>query len=148
MRKYYDQGRSDRTFPAGTWVYVRLQVYRQTTVRHQQYHKLAPRYYGPYLVVDRIGDVAYRLALPPSSRIHPVFHVSMLKEAKGNVAGRVQTSLPETTASIPTPQAILERRVRRGRDEVLVHWTDMSPSEATWEDLERLAIQYPDLIDP
>ena len=43
--------------------------------------KLSPRYVGPYEIVERIGEVAYRLRLPPElARIHDVFHVSMLRK--------------------------------------------------------------------
>lgn len=45
--------------------------------------KLAKRYYGPYQVVARVGDLAYKLKLPPDSKLHLVFHISVLKECRG-----------------------------------------------------------------
>lgn len=57
------------------------------------YSKLAKRYYGPYQVIDRTRPMAYKLALPSDSRIHNVFHVSLLKPHKG--------PLPPTEAPLP-----------------------------------------------
>ena len=54
--------------------------------------KLSAKYYGPFEVVERIGEVAYRLNLPPSSKIHPIFHVSLLKKAVGKY--KVEEVLP------------------------------------------------------
>ena len=86
--------------------------------------KLSAKYYGPYQVIEHIGAVAYKLSLPSSSAIHPVFHVSQLKQHAGNKI--VYDSLP---AQKPDPElqphAILDRRMVKHKNQaatqVLVH---------------------------
>ncbi len=56
-------------------------------LRFSKKGKLSPRFIGPYEVIDCVGPVAYRLALPPElDKIHNVFHVSMLKRHKSNLS--------------------------------------------------------------
>jgi hypothetical protein len=82
-------------FEVGDWVYLRLQPYKQMSLKQQKkYNKLSPKYYDPYKVLQRIGSMAYKLDLPPSSRVHPVFHVSFLKKVITNNI-TVQTILLE-----------------------------------------------------
>ena len=75
--------RQDFEFSIGDLVLLRLQPYRQSTVAARHSHKLSKRFYGPFSVIARIGQVAYRLGLPESSRIHPVFHISVWKPFRG-----------------------------------------------------------------
>jgi hypothetical protein len=56
-------------------VYLRLQPYVQTSVALRSSHKLSFRYFGPYKILQHVGQVAYKLELPPDARIHPVVHV-------------------------------------------------------------------------
>ena len=94
MKKYADERRSERRFDIGEWVHLRLQPYRQGSVDMRSNTKLSARYYGPYEVVGKVGEGAYRLKLPADFKIHPVFHVSILKKKVGDQTTPV-LQLPE-----------------------------------------------------
>ena len=83
MKKYYDQGRRDVSFEPGDYVYLKLQLYRQKSLKKRFNVKLSQRYYGPFKVLKRVGEVAYKLELPESSLLHPMFHVTVLKKMMG-----------------------------------------------------------------
>nr|GEZ72234.1 putative mitochondrial protein [Tanacetum cinerariifolium] len=83
MRNQANKHRTDIQFEVGDWVYLKLQPHRQVSIRHGQQHKISPKYYGPFKVAERIGEVTYRLELLNLSRISPDFHISQLKKCHG-----------------------------------------------------------------
>jgi hypothetical protein len=84
MKQQADQHRIEREFAEGDMVFLRLQPYRQNSIATRRSMKLAPRFYGPFRILNRVGKVAYRLELPADSAVHPVFHVSCLKKVIGH----------------------------------------------------------------
>lgn len=77
----------DVTFEVGDGVFLMAQIYKFKSSASRPNEKLSSRFYGPFEVVKKIGNGAYRLALPTHSNIHLIFHVSRLKRAIG--AGEV-----------------------------------------------------------
>jgi len=144
MKRQADKGRSERVFQVGDRVYLKLQPYVQSSLAPRANQKLSFKFFGPYSVVERIGSVAYRLDLPPSALVHPVFHVSPLKQVIGNQP--VSSSLPSTSASLAIPERILQRRVSAGDRPALqglIKWSGLPVSLATWENLESLRQRFP-----
>ncbi|PKI48160.1 hypothetical protein CRG98_031425 [Punica granatum] len=130
-------------------VFLKLQPYRLGTVTARGSKKLSPKYYGPYQIADRIGKVAYKLKLPSSAQVHPVFHVSQLKNAIGvtNCSSELPISNDAWEGRPLQPLAILEcRMVKRGNKvaaQLLVHWSNTSPVDATWEYADELRLRFP-----
>jgi len=67
----------------GDLVFLRLQPYKQSSLKKRGAKKIKPHLYGPYRVLQRVGEVDYELELPEGSKIHNVFNVLCLKKALG-----------------------------------------------------------------
>ncbi|KAL7105945.1 hypothetical protein ACP275_07G079200 [Erythranthe tilingii] len=112
-------------------------------------HKgLVRRYEGPFPVIAKVGKVSYRLELPSSLKIHPVFHVSMLKpyheDKKDPSRGELHRAPPIMTKSYDKEiEEVLGRQLKRRRGvptsiQYLIKWKELPESEATWETKEDL----------
>jgi hypothetical protein len=153
QKSYADVRRRDLTFAVGDHVYLKVSPMRGIC-RFNVRGKLAPRYIGPFKVLERKDEVAYRLELPPNlSGVHDVFHVSQLKkclrvpEEQAPLEGlEVQEDLTYTEH----PVKILETSDRVTRNKKIkmcrVQWSHHTEDEATWEREEELKKTYPDLI--
>lgn len=92
-KMYYDRGHREEHFEVADWVFLKIPPHKQKSVTQKALFKLGSRFYGPYKVLQLIGEVAYRLELPSTAHIHSVFHVSQLKRRVGN-SSIVETQLP------------------------------------------------------
>ncbi|PKU73061.1 hypothetical protein MA16_Dca019264 [Dendrobium catenatum] len=146
MKKQADWHRKDIQFEAGNKVFLKLRPYRHKTVTNRRNEKLAPRYFGPYEIFRKIGAIAYRLKLPPTATIHPVFHVSQLRRVIGDytASSELPATLTENLKVIMVPLELMGvRQKEEGAKEVLIRWKNLSDYDATWEPYERVKQQFP-----
>lgn len=155
MKWLVDKHRTERQFEIGDWVLLKLLPYQQTSLRRQPFHMLAPRYYGPSAIMGKRGPVTYKLALLDCSQIHPIFHVLLLKRATDPPVTKLVVLPKEVQPSPMQPLAILDQKmVKRGNcvaTKVLVQWSDLPITKATWEflyDLQQwfLAVKLEDKV--
>jgi hypothetical protein len=75
-------------------VFLQLQPYKKNSLKVDHCQKMEPKFYGSYTILKHVGQVAYQLALPSHSKLHPIFHVSCLKKVIGTKL-QTQTNLLE-----------------------------------------------------
>ncbi|KAL4583246.1 hypothetical protein LXL04_007814 [Taraxacum kok-saghyz] len=145
MTKQANKKRQDKQFQLGEIVYLRLRNYRQHSVESRDCPKLSKRFFGPYRILEKIGPVAYRLQLPTTSRVHPVFHVSLLKQSTNQIpASDFPTEwVTNTPFTEPTKTAILQRRQQGLSTQFLIQWPNTDTTDATWEDADEFQLRFP-----
>ena len=127
---------------------------KRGVIRFGKRGKLSPRFIGPFEILERVGAVAYRLALPPSmSGVHEVFHVSMLQKYAPDPThvvdwGQIEVDMDGTFEDGPV-------RIVDSRDQVLqrktvrlvkVLWRHYGVEEFTWELENTMRATYPFLF--
>jgi hypothetical protein len=97
----------------------------------------------------KMGAVSYKLNLPSDSKIHPIFHVSLLKKQVGTTVV-VQDMLPYVDNAegkvLPRPKVALDYCTKKGITEVLVHWEGLSPTDSTWENFDDMQLRFPSFV--
>ncbi|WVZ01419.1 hypothetical protein V8G54_027488 [Vigna mungo] len=142
IKRWADTNRRDLQFQPGDWVYVRLRPHCQVSVAGHYQGKLQKRFFGPFQVLERIGQVAYKLELPSTAKIHNVFHVSFLRQHKGNPP-TTSSKLPlEFNDNQPILEPIAILNTKPNSDLVLVQWRGLPPEDATWEPWGNLKEQF------
>ncbi|KAJ9529125.1 hypothetical protein QJQ45_007804 [Haematococcus lacustris] len=138
---------SDSVFQVGDRVLLSTMNLRNMVGKAR---KLLPRYVGPFRIEAHVGEDAVKLTLPPAmSRIHPVFHVSLLRPYEGNFGRLPPTELGwlDDSPQYEVERIVNHRHVRAGKaKEYLVKWKDYEDSDNTWEPASNLA-NAPDCVN-
>jgi hypothetical protein len=143
MKKYADANKTERSLEEGYFVYLKMQPYRETALGLQNALKLTSKWYGPFLILQKIGNVAYHLQLPLGSQIHDVFHVNQLKKHLGKDA-IPNPKLPMVSAlgkiKVAPSQVLQHRLIPRSNGEYdiavpqwMIHWKNLTEVDAMWE---------------
>ncbi|GKA17106.1 putative reverse transcriptase domain-containing protein [Tanacetum coccineum] len=153
QKSYADKRRKPLEFQVGDRVLLKVSPWKGV-VRFGKKGKLAPRYVGPFEIVERVGPVAYRLKLPQElSCVHDTFHVSNLKKCLAEPDVQVpldEIEIDENLRFVEEPIEIVERDVkklkRRRIPLVKVRWNSRQGAEYTWEHEDQFRMKYPHLF--
>ncbi|GJZ98871.1 putative reverse transcriptase domain-containing protein [Tanacetum coccineum] len=153
QKSYADKRRKPLEFQVGDRVLLKVSPWKGV-VRFGKKGKLAPRYVGPFEIVEHVGPVAYRLKLPQElSCVHDTFHVSNLKKCLAEPDVQVpldEIEIDENLRFVEEPLEIVERDVkklkRRRIPLVKVRWNSRQGAEYTWEREDQFRKRYPNLF--
>ena len=138
QKSYADMKRKYIRYEIGEKMFLKVSPWKKV-MRFGKKGKLSPRFIGPYEVIEKVGPVAYRLALPPDlEKIHDVFHVSMIRKYRLDPSHVVSSETIELRPDLTygeEPVEILAREVKELRNKkiplVKVLWRNHKTEEAT-----------------
>ena len=153
QKRYAGVRRRPLEFEIGDHVFLKV-IPKKGVVRFGKRGKLSPRFIGPFEMLERIGTVAYQLALPPSmSGVHEAFHVSMLQRYTQDPAhvvdwGQVEIDTDGTFEEGPVCTVCSRDQVLRRKTVRLVRvlWRHCGVEESTWEREDTMRATYPFLF--
>jgi hypothetical protein len=149
MKQQADKHRQERQFAIGDWVYLKLQPYVQMSVAPRSNQKLSYKFFGPYLVLEHVVQAAYKLQLPPNSRIHPVVHVSQLKKVvpPSVVVSSDESLLCLSDEVVISPAEVIDTKLLQvgssALPHVLIRWAGLPNTWTTSENKNELTTRYP-----
>ncbi|GJT87418.1 putative reverse transcriptase domain-containing protein [Tanacetum coccineum] len=153
QKSYADLKRKPMDFQVGDNVMLKVSPWKGV-VRFGKRGKLNPRYVGPFKVIEKVGEVAYKLELPEElSRVHNTFHVSNLKKCYADEPLAVPLDglhFDDKLQFVEEPVEIVDREVKRLKRSriplVKVRWNSKRGPEFTWEREDQFRKRYPHLF--
>ncbi|GKE76381.1 hypothetical protein Tco_1542501 [Tanacetum coccineum] len=153
QKSYVDYRRKPLEFEVRDHVLLKVTPWKGV-VHFGKNGKLAPRYVGPFEILERIGLVDYRLRLPEELySVHDTFHVSNLKKCLADANLHVplnEIKVDKTFRFVKEPIEIMDREIRKLKHRkvvlVKVRWNSKRGPEFTWEHEYQMRIKYPQLF--
>ncbi|GJV80387.1 putative reverse transcriptase domain-containing protein [Tanacetum coccineum] len=153
QKSYVDKRRKPLEFSVGDYVLLKVSPWKGV-VHFGKKGKLAPRFVGPFEIIEKVGPVAYRLDLPEElNGVHDTFHVSNLKKCLADPTLKVPLDEIQVDAKlnfVEEPVEILERefkKLKRSRIAIVkVRWNSKRGPEFTWEREDQMKLKYPHLF--
>lgn len=150
--KSANKRRREANFEEGDWVLIKFDQRRLRSKKGKEklYPKLAPRYYGPFQIYQKVNDNAYKVKLPSNWHIHDTFNISCLKSFIGSAPEYPETEDPpevEDGDEILEPDMILYHRDKKGKDgkmqrSFLLKFKNYPNTDAKWMNAEYFS-EYP-----
>ncbi|GJU78437.1 putative reverse transcriptase domain-containing protein [Tanacetum coccineum] len=153
QKSYADKRRKPLEFSVGDYVLLKVSPWKGV-VRFGKKEKLAPRFVGPFEIVEKVGPVAYRLDLPEElNGVHDTFHVSNLKKCLVDPTLQVPLDEIQVDAKLNFVEEAVEfferefKKLKRSRISIVkVWWNSKRGPEFTWEREDHMKLKYPHLF--
>ncbi|GJT40865.1 putative reverse transcriptase domain-containing protein [Tanacetum coccineum] len=153
QKSYADKRRKPLDFSIGDYVLLKVSLWKGV-VRFGKKGKLAPRFVGPFEIIEKVGPVAYMLdLLEELEGVHDTFHVSNLKKCLADPTLQVPLDEIHVDARlnfVKEPMEILEKefkKLKRSRIAIVkVRWNSKRGPEFTWEREDQMKLKYPHLF--
>ncbi|GJR67220.1 hypothetical protein Tco_0013285 [Tanacetum coccineum] len=153
QKSYADKRRKPLEFSVSDYILFKVSPWKGV-VRFRKKGKLAPRFVGPFKIMEKVGPVAYRLYLPKElNGVHDTFHVSNLKKCLDDPTLKVPLDEIQVDAKlnfVEEPVEILERefkKLKRSKIAIVkVRWNSKRGPEFTWEHKDQMKLKYPHLF--
>jgi hypothetical protein len=152
QKSYVDKGRTHREFKVGDHVFLKVKSNR-SSLKLGNCSKLEAHYCGPFEILERIGPVAYMIALSASMSVHNVFHVSLLKKYIPDANHVIDWNViqVEQGAFQVYLVHILDQKIKQLRNRAIgrvkVQWIWYGLQDASWEHEDEMRVDYPHIFE-
>ncbi|GKF82017.1 hypothetical protein Tco_0243673 [Tanacetum coccineum] len=150
---YAEKRKKHLEFSVGDYVLLKVSPWKGV-IRFGKKGKLAPRFVGPFEVIEKVGPVAYRLDLPEElNGVHDTFHVSNLKKCLADLTLKIPLDVIQVDAKLKFVEESVEilekefKKLKRSRIAIVkVRWNSKRGPEFTWDREDQMKLKYPHLF--